>query len=386
MTSVSTYLITDNKGFQELKIHWNQLLKASWSDNIFLTWEWMFNWWITFGENKDLIIIVAEKDGAVIGIAPFYRTRTTFFGIRPRTHIEFIGSTDTSSEYLDIISLLGQEEEAVNGILAELFNNKDLLWDVLHITDMREDSPNFKYCFQYFQEHNYNNWVYRRKSSPYIMLPPTMDEYLKTLSGNMRRKLKIYMKNIRMNGEVILHKVTDKAVLNARFREFRELHKLRWEKKIIKGETSGWNGKFLEFHMLIQESMMDNGWLYFVYIMSEKKMIAGQYSFSYNGKLNCYSGAFDPAMSNKNLGSVTQCMVVEDAIVKKYHELDFLSGSEEYKSYWTKVNHSTVDYGVWKSHSDFKKFNFEKNLRKFIRVLLPRTIVESLYGRLFARN
>jgi CelD/BcsL family acetyltransferase involved in cellulose biosynthesis len=384
--NIKLRIITSESEFETLKSRWNDLLRRSSSDNIFLTWEWMFSWWITFKEGKDLLILTAEKDGQLIGIAPFYRTRTIFFGMKPRVYIEFIGSTITSSEYLDIITLQGMELEAVYALLTALFDEKKFQWDVLHITDMREDSPSYKHCLHFFGENNYDCYIYQTKTSPYILLPSTMDDYLKTLSGNMRRKLKVYMKNIRQEIDIKLCRVTDKASLKDKFEEFKALHQLRWDKKIFDGETSGWEGKFLEFHARIQESLIDNGWLYFVYILSDGKMIAAQYSFCYAGKLNCYSSAFDPAMSDKNIGSVMQYLTVEDVIKDKFHELDFLSGSEEYKYYWTKITHPIAYFGVWRTRNDYNKFKIERILRKIARILLPRAVAEKLYRRLFTRN
>ena len=37
--------VNDVEGFRSLKETWNNLLRESSDNNIFLTWEWLFTWW-----------------------------------------------------------------------------------------------------------------------------------------------------------------------------------------------------------------------------------------------------------------------------------------------------------------------------------------------------
>ena len=48
--------------FAAIRDEWNDLLQASDSDTIFLTWEWAFSWWEIFHEaNMDLFILIVRE-------------------------------------------------------------------------------------------------------------------------------------------------------------------------------------------------------------------------------------------------------------------------------------------------------------------------------------
>ncbi len=66
-----------DKDFFSIQYQWNQLLKESDNDNIFLTWEWVYTWWEVFGGESELFIITVKNDkGDLIGIAPLHIKKT----------------------------------------------------------------------------------------------------------------------------------------------------------------------------------------------------------------------------------------------------------------------------------------------------------------------
>ena len=50
-----------SEGFWALKPEWNDLLRRSYYDNLFLTWEWQSTWWKHLGEG-DLMAMLTEED------------------------------------------------------------------------------------------------------------------------------------------------------------------------------------------------------------------------------------------------------------------------------------------------------------------------------------
>ena len=106
--------IRDAAGLLELEQPWDELLRASAVDGVFLTWEHARTWWEFYGEGKmGLRVLVAEdEDGRLVGIAPLVigpgepGVRASF------RHLAIIGGLgDSLSEYLDLIIERGREIE-----------------------------------------------------------------------------------------------------------------------------------------------------------------------------------------------------------------------------------------------------------------------------------
>jgi len=76
--------------FVGMKDKWNELLEGSSTNDVFLTWEWMFSWWNTFKDDGKKLHILVGKDsqGRFIGIAPWYVERRNYlFGSKSRNSV-----------------------------------------------------------------------------------------------------------------------------------------------------------------------------------------------------------------------------------------------------------------------------------------------------------
>ncbi len=70
-------LYRDESGFDALKDEWNELLKSSRFDTIFLTWEWQTTWWQHLGRTRGPLFILAGRDaGRLAAVIPLYLAGT----------------------------------------------------------------------------------------------------------------------------------------------------------------------------------------------------------------------------------------------------------------------------------------------------------------------
>jgi hypothetical protein len=90
---------------------WNNLLSQSSSDTVFLSWEWLFSWGESYLQDNDKLFIITVCEGKeLIGIAPWFIRRTRLLGL-PMNRIEFLGSPEAGSDYLDVFIKRGKERE-----------------------------------------------------------------------------------------------------------------------------------------------------------------------------------------------------------------------------------------------------------------------------------
>src|SRR5712692_6709870 len=85
--------------FTSLKSEWNELLRRSTSNTLFLTWEFQSTWWSCFGAGLELRVLTARcDDGPLLAIAPLYLDRHE----TGRTNLRLIGGVEVA-DYLDFI-------------------------------------------------------------------------------------------------------------------------------------------------------------------------------------------------------------------------------------------------------------------------------------------
>ena len=91
---ISTY--TQITAFNELKSKWNELLKRSYADSVFMTWEWCSTWWQAYQPGELWIHTIVSEQGNLIGIAPFFIEQQQEERIRAKIY-------DTRRERLSIL-------------------------------------------------------------------------------------------------------------------------------------------------------------------------------------------------------------------------------------------------------------------------------------------
>src|SRR5262245_37133039 len=113
MNDVTVRLIDDAPAFVAFRVRWNDLLRSSRSDNPFLTWEWQHAWWTQFGDPHHLRLIVVERGDTVLAIAPLHLVASPLYWF---SRLEFLGTGEAGSDYLDLIVRQGHEPEAVTAL------------------------------------------------------------------------------------------------------------------------------------------------------------------------------------------------------------------------------------------------------------------------------
>src|SRR5690349_19277347 len=118
-------LVEDAEAFFGLRDEWNALLKASNSDTVFLTHEWLSSWWRHLSEGRRLSILLARENGDLIGILPVARRQPQYARMMPRL-LEFLGSGLIGSDYLDLIARKGRETD-VSSAFADYLHARGIM-------------------------------------------------------------------------------------------------------------------------------------------------------------------------------------------------------------------------------------------------------------------
>ncbi len=124
------------KEFLEAESQWQSLLKNSRADPLFLSWNWLFQWWQNWGHQKgDQLKILAAYDGEeLLAIAPLYCCHGEYFkGFLPVTRLEFLGnryrkSSGLLAEYNQFIVRTDRRgKEAIQTLIHHILHH--LRWD-----------------------------------------------------------------------------------------------------------------------------------------------------------------------------------------------------------------------------------------------------------------
>jgi len=100
---------------------WSGLLDEVQGPSVFLSPEWLVPWQRHFGGDVEAFVVTGRDDsGRLIGLAPFYRRRLGWAGLRGPRVLSFLGDEVAGSEYLGILARRGAEREFISRLGREL--------------------------------------------------------------------------------------------------------------------------------------------------------------------------------------------------------------------------------------------------------------------------
>jgi CelD/BcsL family acetyltransferase involved in cellulose biosynthesis len=339
--------VNDVKAFFSLKDRWNKLLQKS-NHTVFSTWEWVYLWWKHFGSNKRLIILLAEENKKLIGIAPLMYSVHSMFGLR-QGKIEFIGTYSTTNAFviedeptsgIDIVTnyngfIIRDGQETCLPLFINYLQNLRIKWNIADLTNI----PQNKIALSYISKvSNKLRPVHRCLHTP---LPSSNETFHESIKRKDRKEMRRYQRQIEKCGfktelvDCSKHSLVKNAMI-----ELFSLNQKRWNAK-------GSPGAFAEmrrrnFYLDIANSFSKNGWLGLYCLKFSGKTVAVMYGFKYKGKYYAYKTGMDPAYSRFSVGNILFLKTIEKCIQEGLLEFDFMWGTDPYKRQF--APHETSNY------------------------------------------
>jgi CelD/BcsL family acetyltransferase involved in cellulose biosynthesis len=329
--------------FDSMRQDWNDLLARSTSDTVFLRWEWIHTWWTHFQQNRQLLIVAARRDGALVGIAPFFVEQPARFG--PRL-LQFC-STELAPDYLDLIVAPGEEGEVAPALVRQVLSQRDQ-WDKADLRDLRPDALLLTYRTGLTQ--------YRTEKStefvcPYIPIDGDFETYCagRRSSGLSSSNLKQRERILFTEKGVTLRRCTEESLLREAMEQLFELHDQR--KRVQNCESAFTAPGVRRFHLDLSRQFLSEKILDLRFLMAGSKPVSVSYGFNYHRRAYYFQSGYDPDWSRLSVGAVLLRLTIQDAFREGFKEFDFLKGEESYKRLWTQRYREEIEWIVYNKNA-----------------------------------
>jgi CelD/BcsL family acetyltransferase involved in cellulose biosynthesis len=335
----------EDLALQQLEPEWNELLNASASRTIFMTWEWIWTWWRVYGYEGDLYVItVRDDEGRLLGIAPFKLAKRRLAGLIRTSVLEFIGSgDDVFPAHLDLIIEKGREKEVCPAIIEKILD--DTAVKGIDLSPFSANSPNLVMLMDVLGSGSGHLSASIRSVCPVATLPASWQEFLSSKSKNFRKKMGEYERRCKRDLHIEFRRSMDANNLTDDMSMMADLHHMRWDGKSMSFRSE----KYLKFHTELARKLRQRDWLRLHFMEDGSKPIASLYCFKYKNKLYYYQSGRDPAYSRYRVGLVLMNEVIREAIEEGAESFDFLSGGESYKYRWADTELKNLRVVWWKS-------------------------------------
>jgi CelD/BcsL family acetyltransferase involved in cellulose biosynthesis/glycosyltransferase involved in cell wall biosynthesis len=319
-------VVGDLQELQTLREPWDDLVQQA-GVSIFQTFEWQTAWWKTFSSGRSLHTMLVWEGGRLVGIVPFFLEPKGIGGIRLFQRLRFVGCVD--SDYLTVIAQGGREELVARAVARHLVSGYRA-WDVLELEDVPEDSQATDALVRALVQHGCT--VTRRVHHTCWRIPllRSMKAYLDHLGSHKRKDLLYIARRLeREGGQVEL--IAERSEVDGAINDLIALHQGQW---VVKGQHGAFADPWTRaFHREVAQALHERGWLHLAFLRLNGDRVAGDYGFTYDGKVYIYLGGFDQRSkwARFSPGMVLHLKTIEGAIGAGMREYDLLRGSEPYK-------------------------------------------------------
>ncbi|MCL6582517.1 MAG: GNAT family N-acetyltransferase [bacterium] len=342
--TTSVELVQTERAFQDLQPWWDAILEKRVSSSIFLTWEWLFTWWIHYQQNRKLFLILFREREKLIGIAPLFLEEEVKGGIRIKT-LRFLGSDGPAcSEFLDLIIAPGYDAEVYHR-LGEFLKEHSSLWDRMILSPLSWGNSDLYWLYRLLNR-LYSAELEETFRCPYIKLPSDWNQFLASLSRNFRQQVRALLRKFdqqtKMKYLSNAHHLFPTPVL---INTLCTLNSLRMEHKGI--DSTLRISSFHRFLLDVSEQLKSRGWLSCSLIQNEQQIIAIILNFRYGKKVWYYQAGFLPEYAFLHPGTLLFAQTIREAIEDGFLEYDFLRGEEEYKYRWGAINRPVTVFRLY---------------------------------------
>ena len=113
--TLSIRVITTEEDFAALAGVWKPLVARAADANTFLTHDWLYSWWRSYRPAAQLKIVLAERAGALLGIAPMMIQREG--GVeRALRRLRFVGDGTSETDHMNFIVAAERAGDRARGL------------------------------------------------------------------------------------------------------------------------------------------------------------------------------------------------------------------------------------------------------------------------------
>lgn len=331
--------------FLDSESEWQNLLQASDSDQLFLSWKWVTSWWQEFGRSAggELFVLAAYSDGELKGVAPFYGVELTRRKVVRSRAVTLIGASLTGdamfSEYLDVIVRRDNAELTRRALLVHLFEATE--WDELFLSNIPDDATSTEMLDSLARDSGDRIRYVDSMPTYQVDIDQSFDAYLAGLSGSARRRMFNRRKALLALGDVDIED-SSRAPIEADLEAINEYKSRRWGENLF-------DQKWIRFNATVADHFQSSGDLRIGRILLNDKPVSYLYNIRAGSTEYNLQSAFDVDIpSSVGLGNLHFGYSIEHAASEGVRCYDLLAGRGRTANY--KSQYATSSGAIHSAH------------------------------------
>jgi CelD/BcsL family acetyltransferase involved in cellulose biosynthesis len=312
-TALSVRAVTGLDAIAQLDVAWDGLVERMPRPSPYLLSSWVNAWFAEPGFESRPHVLVAERDGELVGIAPFALQR------RGRVDVAMFAGAHESA-LGDIVLAPGEPAETARTLLGALPASGA---DVLDVFGLPAASVLAGAAGSQLR-------AIQRVESPVTEMPDGWeDAYKRHTSGNRRNQDRRRERQLGELGKLEFSLATDSETVRQDLADAFELHRLRWQGR-PDGSTFGLPAG-QRFQRVALPQMADEGRFAMLTMRLDGRPLAFHSWFIVGSSIYLHRNAFDAELSRYGPGLIALRRSLAEAAERGATRVEYLGGAEQFK-------------------------------------------------------
>ena len=313
--------------FRNLKNAWDGILESKKHYHPFFDHDWFKLWVDHFLDGHKLLVLTYKENDRAKAICPFLIKNIKFMGIQVR-EIELTGNIYSPVRNFILGDLSSTERE---GFLLSIFKylRTSVKWDIADLSSLPEEDFDLPCLIRVLNKLGLKSREYFCFGNWYLdEINFSGDEYIQSLTTNIRGNLKRYGGKLKKMGNVEFVIVT--SANNEKIDYYMDLY--------YQVYNNSWKTSEMDptFHKDLAKLANGKGWLRLGFLFFNQTPIATQFWLVSKDVAYILKLAYDENFEKFRPGMILSSEMMKYVInVDKVREVDYLIGDEPYKKDWT---------------------------------------------------
>jgi CelD/BcsL family acetyltransferase involved in cellulose biosynthesis len=341
---ITVTALRDDGQIHEHAAAWRALLNDSPSCCPFLSPDWLGAWWGIYGQDRELLVLLAERAGELVGLAPLYIDTARTLGGVPLRELRLLGDRDVGSDFLDIILRKDSGEDALAAMLDYLRQNET--WDRMILCDVPAASETLRLLGDAAKRHLPLWQTAPAQTCPFLPMPASFDEFLDLPDLTYKHAIRKAVRKLEKRRAVEFELTSAPSDQDERLESFFRLHQERWQ--AVQRAGSFARDEKRQFYRSASAALGRQGWLRLSTLKVDGQPVASAFGICH---ANVYYGlqtACGLEGQKLKAGNVLAYKLFE-TLFGEVKEWNFMRGNELYKYQWGCTDRYTVHASACRS-------------------------------------
>jgi len=337
---------------------WHSLL-VSGDFHLSLSPEWVNAIASSRNVTSRLRVLVAQRDGKVLGLLPYYVGRIRIFGV-PITVVEPAGNL--LSYHQEIVAAQCQLE-----LLQACLGDAKREWHLFVAAGLQPDGPTAQALRAVQRELGSTLLRYPVESSPYLPINVTWEQFMASKSRKFRYNRQREERALRKAGDLEVRWLNSPEGVSELYECMMEIESHSW--KTGAGIAVSTRAHEQRYYQVLLPFLAERKALMSNVLFLNKNPIAYLLCYFWNGKIGNLKTTFHEAYHSLSPGSVAIQIAIQKAFELGAKEFDFLGDAQYHKLLWTDLVRRRESYYLFSRHLRSCSIGL---IKKIVQSLRPR--------------